>query len=255
MGESVAVHVRRGRPERERLILDYLPLVRGVARRYARAAEYDDLVQVGTVGLIKAVDRFEPARGVEFAAYARPAVDGEIRRHLRDHAPVVRPPRRLHELHGRLRRTRRELTASLGRAVTSRELAAAVGATPADAEAAERLDDLRTPLPLEAAGEPAASDPSDTAVDRALVASSREALGERERRLLHLRFFADLSLREIAREVGGSHVQASRQLDAALETLRRTFAVDDDAQTAVANIVLPVAKSYTQEDGAGREAE
>src|SRR5512133_1526854 len=111
---------------RARQIEAYLPLVRSLARRFAHRGErLDDLVQVGAIGLIKAVDRFDPARGVDLAAYATPTILGEIRRHLRDRAALVRVPRREQEASARVRARRRELTGRLQRDPTSSELAAA----------------------------------------------------------------------------------------------------------------------------------
>src|SRR5688500_19930624 len=128
MRSASAEATATARATREQLILDYLPLVRSVARDFVRdGTELDDLVQVGTIGLINAVDRFEPDRGVNLAAFARPTVAGEIQRHLRDAVPTVRPPRRLHELNGTLRRLRRELSRRPARTASSDRLESAVG--------------------------------------------------------------------------------------------------------------------------------
>src|SRR6266550_2054219 len=111
---------------RERLIEQQLPLVESLARRYAHRGErLEDLVQVGTIGLIKAVDRYEPTRGVEFAAFAVPNILGEIKRHLRDRCDPIRVPRRYQETCARMRSTRRQLTASLQRNPTTAEHAEA----------------------------------------------------------------------------------------------------------------------------------
>lgn len=245
--------------EREQLIVQYLPLVRSVAWRFASAgAELEDLVQVGTIGLIKAVDRFDPARGVDFAAYARPTVTGEIQRHLRDAVPTVRPPRRLHELSGRLRRLRRELGGRLGRPVTLTELAQAAGTSEAEAGEAEALEGARSPLTLDAAL--GGVDPYRASDDRMLVASCLDALPRRERRILELRFYEGLTQREIARTLGLSQIHVSRLIASSLETLRAEL---DSAQPKrpVSAIVLPVPKPYTGSHGAasgetrrGREA-
>jgi RNA polymerase sigma-B factor len=231
------------------MILDHLPLVRSVARSYARSgSELDDLVQVGSIGLIKAVDRFDPGRGVDLAAYARPTVAGEIRRHLRDTAPVVRPPRRLHELNVKLRRIRRELNGRLGRQASIGELADAAGASAAETGAASELEQTTAPVPLD--GVPVSgSDPYVDADDRLFVSSCLDTLEGRERRILELRFFSGLSQREIAREVGLSQIHVSRLIEQSLRTLQRRA----ERQSPLSRIVLPVPNSYTEVHGAGRQ--
>jgi RNA polymerase sigma factor (sigma-70 family) len=113
---------------RDRLVEELMPLVRSLANRYAgRGEPTEDLVQVGAIGLVKAIDRFELEKGVELSTYAVPTIVGEIRRHFRDRTWAVHVPRRLKELSMRLARTRDELSAELGRSPTVAELAAAVG--------------------------------------------------------------------------------------------------------------------------------
>ncbi len=207
------------RATRERLILDYLPLVRSVARDFVRdGTELDDLVQVGTIGLINAVDRFEPTRGVNLAAFARPNVAGEIQRHLRDAVPTVRPPRRLHELNGTLRRLRRELGGRLGRPASIGELAEAAGTSTAEAGAASELD--QNAVPIEDVPLPA-GDPFDASDDHLFVTSCLDTLDGRERRILELRFYGDFTQREIAREMGLSQIHVSRLIERSLRTIQR----------------------------------
>lgn len=237
---------------RDRLIVDHLPLVRSIARAYAsHDADFDDLVQVGAIGLINAVDRYDPGYGVSLAAYARPTVAGEIQRHLRDTAPVVRPPRRLHELQGKLRRARRDLTSRLGRPATRREVAAAVGASEAEADAADRASEARRPLPLEAVDEPEAPDAFGASDDRLILWECSRALDERRRRIVHLHFFAGWTLREIAAEIRISPAHASRLLNDALAALRQEL---ERREITVSEIVVPVSKTYTRPDGADRAA-
>jgi len=222
---------RRDASDRERLILQYLPLVRSLARGFAHdAGEFEELVQVGSIGLIKAVDRFDSTRGVELAAYARPTVAGEIRRHLRDAAPSIRPPRRLHELNGRLRRLRRELGAALGRTATTRELAQAAGTTEDRAAAAAALDRNLVPVPLDDDAVPV--DPYAAADDRLVLAERLSRFDEQTRRVLRLRL-AGLTQREIAVTLGIPQVRVSRVTSRALESLR----------SELSEIVVPVAKS------------
>jgi RNA polymerase sigma-B factor len=176
----------RAQEERRLLIERHLPLVRAIARRFEQRGEpFEDLVQVGAVGLIKAVDRFDPRRGVTLGAYAAPTIAGEIQRHLRDRATLIRIPR----------------------GAGSEAVAA------------------RFPLSLEAAG---ASQPDRAAEaglagseDRVLVASGLRALPDRERRILELRYYGDLSQRRIADQLGISQVQVSRLLRDSLGRLGR----------------------------------
>jgi RNA polymerase sigma-B factor len=236
---------------RQRLIEQYLPLVRAVAREHSREGiDLDDLEQAGSIGLIKAVDRFDPGRGVDLAAYVRPTVEGEIKRHLRDHGATVRPPRRLYELNAQLRRLRRELPRTLGRPATTAELAQAAGTSEEEAAAADRLAVAITPLPLEAAAEPPAEDdPFDESENRMLLTSCIVRLRERERRIVHLSFYAGLSQREIAGRLGISQVQVSRSLARSLERCRRQLATSENRVT---NVVVPPQESYTRRYGATR---
>src|SRR3954462_8447255 len=127
-----AYHQHGDTAARERLVEMHLPLVDSLVRRHASIAEdYEDLFQVGCIGLINAIDRFDAARGQELAAFAVPTITGEIRRHLRDRAPTVRLPRRVLELRSPRASAQAELAASLGRAPSLAEVAARVGA-PAD---------------------------------------------------------------------------------------------------------------------------
>ena len=163
---------------RRQLIELHLPLVRSLARRYARSGEQlDDLAQVGAVGLIKAVDRFDRSRGVPFASYAVPTIAGEIRRHLRDSGRPVHVARRDHEAGVLVRMV----------PLDPEEHAAAAGAP----------------------GE-----------ERVLLEHGLRALPKRQRRIVHLHYFANLSQRRIARELGLSQVHVSRLLNESLGRLR-----------------------------------
>src|SRR3954466_14667573 len=118
---------------RDELVRLHLPLVEHFARRFLNRGEpFDDLLQVGTIGLIKAIDRFDLARGVEFSTYATPTIIGEIKRHFRDKGWAIRVPRRLQELRMRMGASTAELTQSLGRSPTPRELAEALGCSVED---------------------------------------------------------------------------------------------------------------------------
>jgi RNA polymerase sigma-B factor len=223
-----------GDPEaRERLIELYLPLVRTLARRYAHCGErLEDLVQVGSIGLIEAVDRFDPDRGTELISFAAPTIAGEIKRHLRDRTSPVRIPRRLAELNGRLRPQRESLAARLSRTPTLSELAADAGVDEgevAEAIATERARAVVSlPVPdgasAELDGAIVVEDAFDSTDDLLLLAVGFRTLDERERRILHLRYFAGLSQAEIATEVGISRIQVSRLIRSSLERLRGALA-------------------------------
>jgi len=173
--------VRGEADERRRLIEAHLPLVGSVAARFAGLGERtDDLTQVGAVALVRAIDRRDPARG-RLGAYVARCVEGEIRRHLRDRASVVRLPRR----------ARRE------------------GATGA-----------AVPLPEDGV-EAVAPALDEELLDRTLVAAAARALDPRERELVLLRFFCDLTQAEIAAELGVSQAHVSRLLDGAMAKMRR----------------------------------
>jgi RNA polymerase sigma-B factor len=216
---------------RDRLVEEHLPLVRSLARRYAgRGESLDDLIQVGSIGLLKAIDRFELDREVELTTYAVPTIVGELKRYFRDSGWAVHVPRRLKELSLQLNQAVEQLGTTLGRSPTIAELAAA-----ADADEEEVLDALEagqayTTLSLSAATDDEESSPLeaigveefgfDTTEDRAALRPGLAALDERERRIVHLRFIGGLTQSQIAQEVGISQMHVSRLIRRALEKLR-----------------------------------
>jgi RNA polymerase sigma-B factor len=214
-------------------------LVRSVARRYARGGEpVDDLVQVGAIGLIKAVDRFEPARGSDLRAVAVPAIEGEIRHHLRDRTQLVRTPRPVVELAARVRRAQVEIGAREGRLPTQAEIAEAVGAT--EEQVAEALLSRAPTVELEPESAPAA--PDDFVDERALLDAGMSALSQREQRILQMRYYEDRSQVEIARELGLSQAQVSRLIRRAVDRMRAAVVEESD-------------EAYPREEMATREVE
>jgi RNA polymerase sigma-B factor len=207
---------------RQRLIEAYLPLVESLARRHAHRGEpLEDLVQVGAIGLIKAVDRFDPSRGVELGAYAVPNIVGEIKRHLRDRTDPIRVPRRQQEVGARLRSAQHHLSSRLQRTPTSRELAAAAHIDEVELAEALRAERAREPVSLEdAATTVSAEDAFVASEDRLVVSSCMRGLHRRERQALRCRFFADMSQDEIAGRLGISQTQASRLIASGLWKLR-----------------------------------
>jgi RNA polymerase sigma-B factor len=216
---------------RERLVELHLPLVRSIARRYAyRGERLEDLVQVGAIGLVEAIDRFDPRRGSDFVRYAIPTIAGEIPNHLRDRVATIREPRRAVALAHSVRRCSDALAAGLERSPTTAELAEETGLPDGDVEAALQLMRGRALLSLSSAddvrelnGAMLVDDAFDSSDDRLLLAAGFRTLAARERRILHLRFYGGLSQAEIAREVGLSQIQVSRLIHASLERLRGTL--------------------------------
>jgi RNA polymerase sigma-B factor len=228
----VAFHREGDLAARDRALVELMPLVRALASRYAgRGEPLEDLVQVGSIGLIKAVDRFDVDRGVDFASYAVPTIVGEIRRHFRDKAWAMHVPRRLKELSLRLSRVLDQLTTELGRSPTIAELAQAAGVD--EEEAIDALDSMNAystrslHAPFEEGSDDTLSEKLGTdeagygeVEDGALVAAGLDALDERERQIVQLRFFEEMTQSQIASEIGISQMHVSRLLRRALATMR-----------------------------------
>jgi RNA polymerase sigma-B factor len=223
------------RDARQKLITMYLPLVRSLARRYAaRGEQFDDLVQVGAIGLIKAIDRFDLDRGVELTTYATPNIVGEIKRYFRDKGWSVRVPRGLQELNIRINKLIDELVPRLQRSPTINEIAEAAGVTPADVlEALETSQaynsvSLQSTLGGEQGDEEATlidylgkeEENYDIMEDRTVLAPGFAHLDKRERTILYLRFFEGLTQSQIAARVGISQMHVSRLIRRSLERLR-----------------------------------
>jgi RNA polymerase sigma-B factor len=209
-----------------------------------RGVELDDLVQVAAVGLVKAANRFDSRRGTSFPAFAEPTIEGELRHHLRDRSGTVRIPRELQRLGGRLRSRQSELAVRLGRAPTLSELADAVDADTKQVERALAAELAREPVSLP--GPEDRSDDLDVAEpyagseDRLLLTERMHVLDERERQIVLLRFHADMTERQIAREVGISQAHVSRLLAAALTKLRAELARDEAPAAAGDTTAEPV---------------
>jgi RNA polymerase sigma-B factor len=211
----------------------YLPLVRHLAHRYAHTAEpFDDLVQVGSIGLLKAIDRFDPDNGTAFSSFAVPTILGEIRRHFRDRTWSVHVPRPLKELAAASREVEAELERSLGRPPTAMEVAEEL-ATPVErlldarmAAAAQHPDSLDQALfggddgPAALQDRVGVDDPLLAAAeDAAAVIAMTAELDERDRELVRLRFEEDLTQRDIGARVGLSQMHVSRLLNNALRRI------------------------------------
>ncbi|MEO7125277.1 MAG: SigB/SigF/SigG family RNA polymerase sigma factor, partial [Nakamurella sp.] len=209
---------------RDEVIESYMPLVAYFAKRFAgRGVPLADLTQVGAIGLIKAVDRFDPAIGVEFASFAAPNVMGEIKRHFRDTGWIVHVPRQAKELQSTVKRTRTELSQQWGRSPTVAEIAAQINIEPD--RVLEALDVARAynAVPFESLLSPGETTPDHPALtitdgefgrveQRAVLREALSELPEAERRVLVLRFFTGRTQTDIAKIVGTSQMQVSRLL-------------------------------------------
>jgi len=215
---------------RAALIERHLPLVTFMARKFAdRGEPLDDLIQVGTIGLIKAIDRFEISKGFEFSTFATPTIVGEIKRHFRDKTWAVRVPRRLQELGASVTKATTELTQRLDRSPTPKEIAKHLGITVDDVAEALESNAAYSTVSLDVTSETSTSiGETFGALDEALEGVEyRESLkpllsqlDEREKRILQMRFFDNLSQSQIATELGISQMHVSRILNKVLTHLR-----------------------------------
>nr|WP_203616250.1 RNA polymerase sigma factor SigF [Streptomyces sp. SID13726] len=235
--------LKDGSPEyaelRNRLVRMHLPLVEHLARRFRNRGEpLDDLTQVATIGLIKSVDRFDPDRGVEFSTYATPTVVGEIKRHFRDKGWAVRVPRRLQELRLALTTATAELSQLHGRSPTVHELAEKLGISEEEVleglESANAYSTLSLDVPDTDDESPAVADTlgaEDEALEgveyRESLKPLLEDLPPREKRILLLRFFGNMTQSQIAQEVGISQMHVSRLLARTLAQLREKLLVEE----------------------------
>jgi RNA polymerase sigma-B factor len=227
-----------GHPEhavlRERVIAEYMSYARHLALRYAAAGRsVDDLRQVAYVGLIKAVDNFDPEFGAAFLSYATPTILGELKRYFRDHTWAVHVPRRIQELNGQVQPVTEALTQHLRREPTIREIAGILVAEPGEvldainAAGLHFLDSLDLPVSVDQSTSLSygdligAEDPGmQNVVDRETLRPLLAGLPARDKRILHLSFFGDMSQAQIGSELGVSQMQISRLLSSILLRLR-----------------------------------
>jgi RNA polymerase sigma-B factor len=233
MFEQLAA-LEAGTPEHEALraalIERHLPLVIFMARKFAdRGEPLDDLIQVGTIGLIKAIDRFEIARGFEFSTFATPTIVGEIKRHFRDKTWAIRVPRRLQELGAAVSKANVELTQKFDRSPTTKEIARHLGVTVDDVAEALEANSAYSTISLDTGSDDAPTvGESVGSLDEALegveyresLKPLLELLDDREKRILEMRFFKNLSQSQIAAELGISQMHVSRILTKVLIQLR-----------------------------------
>lgn len=218
---------------RDGLIKEQLPLVAKIAAHYQTQAPYEDLVQVGAIGLMRAYDRYDPSLGVTFRTYATHLVTGEIKHYLRDQVPLVRPPRELVELTSRINQATQDLAAGLGREPTSDEVAARLNLP---------VDKVRDSLGLEHRTLSLDEEPGEghcalidqiedkryrsfqlAQEDRMVVAEAMGDIREQSRQIIDFIFFQDLTQTEAAKQLGISQMQVSRRLKTAMQELWATL--------------------------------
>lgn len=219
---------------RDQLIVSHLNLVRFLASKFKNRGEpLDDLVQVGTIGLIKAIDRFDPERGLEFTTYATPTILGEIKRHFRDKGWSIRVPRRLQELSAKVNQATEELTVELQRSPSVEEIAAKLGVSAEEILEAMESSGAYTSVSLEAGGTseddeaPALIDrlgsvdeDLDASDDRMVIDDAIRDFSPREQEIVRMRFIDGLTQVEIAKRLGVSQVQVSRLLRRTLRKIQ-----------------------------------
>jgi RNA polymerase sigma-B factor len=218
---------------RDELVHLHLPLVEHCARRFRNRGEpFEDLVQVGTIGLLKSIDRFDSDRGVEFSTYATPTIIGEIKRYFRDKGWAIRVPRRLQELRMQIGAATAELTQSLGRSPTPRELAETIGCSVEEIIEGIESSNAYSTLSLDASDD--SEEGGNTMLDaigiedenlehveiRESLKPLLDALEPREKKILLLRFFRNRTQTQIAEEIGVSQMHVSRLLTRTLGQLR-----------------------------------
>ncbi|QIK75883.1 RNA polymerase sigma factor SigF [Nocardioides piscis] len=224
---------------RDDLVHLHLPLVEHCARRFRHRGEpYEDLVQVGTIGLIKAIDRFETDREVEFSTFATPTIIGEIKRHFRDKGWAIRVPRRLQELRMQITAATADLNQKLGRSPTPRELAELIGCSVEEIIEGMESSNAYSTLSLDASDGSEDGPPSmldmlgvdDHNLEHVELRESLkpllDVLDPREKRILLLRFFKNMTQSQIADEIGVSQMHVSRLLTKTLKQLRVSLEQD-----------------------------
>ena len=247
--DEAALWRRRDRDPaaREELIRRHMPYARSLALRYSGASEpLDDLVQVANLGLLGAVDRYDPERGIPFVAFASPTILGELKRYFRDRAWTVRVPRALHDRIAEVEQTITSLTVRLQRSPSVAEIASELDIDEITVLEVMEANRNRRPLSMD---RPTGSDDEDESAtpadwigevddsyelveDRAVLREVLPELGERERKVLKLRFVDELTQSEIAAEIGCSQMHISRILRRTLDELRRRTDAAKSGQTS-----------------------
>jgi RNA polymerase sigma-B factor len=228
---------------REELVKRYLPFAKSLAGRYRGGSEsFDDLLQVASLGLVNAIDRFDPSRGTPFPAFASPTILGELKRHFRDRVWTVRVPRGLHDRMAEVEKAVSKLTVELQRSPSVAELAERLEVEPTAVLEVLEANRNRRPLSLDrpVGGDDAEESPVSEWIgeedegfglieDRVTLESALPALDERERLILRLRFVEDLTQSQIAERIGHSQMHVSRILRRTLDRIRHEVEAADGA--------------------------
>jgi RNA polymerase sigma-B factor len=228
----------RDQATREELVRRYLPFAKNLALRYRGASEsFDDLLQVASLGLVNAIDRFDPDRGAPFTAFASPTILGELKRHFRDRVWTVRVPRGLHDRMAEVEKAISELTVELQRSPSVGEIAERLEVEPTDVLEVLEANHNRRPLSLDrpVGGEDSEESPAaewvgdedagyELVEDKLALEGALPHLDERERLVLQLRFVEDLTQSQIAERIGHSQMHVSRILRRTLERIRAEVA-------------------------------
>jgi RNA polymerase sigma-B factor len=228
---------------REELVRRYLPFAKNLALRYRGASEsFDDLLQVASLGLVNAIDRFDPDRGAPFTAFASPTILGELKRHFRDRVWTVRVPRGLHDRMAEVEKAIAELTVELQRSPSVGEIAERLEVDPTDVLEVLEANHNRRPLSLDrpVGGEDSEESPAaewvgdedsgyELVEDKLALEGALPHLDERERLVLQLRFVEDLTQSQIAERIGHSQMHVSRILRRTLERIRAEVAEQSGA--------------------------
>jgi RNA polymerase sigma-B factor len=233
---------RRDPATREELVRRYLPFAKSLALRYRGASEsFDDLLQVASLGLVNAIDRFDPSRGTPFTAFASPTILGELKRHFRDRVWTVRVPRGLHDRMAQVEKAISELTVQLQRSPSVPEIAAKMEVDPTEVLEVLEANHNRRPLSLDrpVGGEEDESPASEWVgdedagfeliEDKLALEGVLPHLDDRERLVLQLRFVEDMTQSQIAEQIGHSQMHVSRILRRTLERIRDEVAEQNRA--------------------------
>lgn len=236
------LHERKDQVAREELVRRYLPLAKNLALRYRGASEsFDDLLQVANLGLVNAIDRYDPGRGTPFPAFASPTILGELKRHFRDRVWTVRVPRGLHDRMAEVERATEALTIELQRSPSVGEIAAKLEIDPAEVLEVLEANHNRRPLSLD---RPVTGDEEEAPTtewigdrdrnfelveDKLALEEVLPQLDDRERLVLRLRFVEDMTQSQIAERIGHSQMHVSRILRRTLERLREQVEEQDEA--------------------------
>jgi len=236
---------RRDPSTREELVRRYLPFAKNLALRYRGASEsFDDLLQVASLGLVNAVDRFEPSRGTPFTAFASPTILGELKRHFRDRVWTVRVPRGLHDRMAEVDKAISELTVELQRSPSVGEIAERLGVEPTEVLEVLEANHNRRPLSLD---RPVGGDEEESPAsewvgdedgnyelvdDKLALEEVLPHLDDRERLVLRLRFVEDMTQSQIAERIGHSQMHVSRILRRTLERIREEVGEQGDEVAA-----------------------